>query len=161
MKTKIDLPPDFGEFYERNFGKDFGFAGEGILISNFTQIDSIAYLSFCDYYWGNEHFMLLLYFDIMKSGGLLKFKGNNKFREWLKEKLYFKNEGIVTSDFDDAPIETFLETPIQVMVEAVPGKVNYAYFDRTFRAFEVTRFSFPKVLNLKKLMKKNSKDKGN
>ena len=150
MKTKNVYPPDFGEFYVSNFGKDFAYSNSNILICNFLQTNSFMYLTFCYCYWGEEQFLLVLKFDFLKVPQLLKFGGNREFRNKLSENFYFKNTGIVMSDFEDAPLEEFYDTPIEVMLESIPTNEYVRMWNKPYRIFEVINFSFPKVLNLKK-----------
>lgn len=154
MKTKNVYPPDFGEFYEANFGKGVGYVNPDILICNFLQTDSFMYLTFVECNWGKEQYLLVLQFDLLKVPQLLKFRGNKEFRDSLTENFYFKNNGIVKSDFDDAPLEEFYDTPIQVMLESVPAGKYFWIGKKPYLIFDVINFSFPKVLNLKKKNKK-------
>ena len=112
------------------------------------------YLSFCECYWNEELYILILQYDIMKVAELLKFKGHKEFKKLLDKNYLFKNNGIVSSDFIDSPLEEFFDSPIGVMVESIRGDENLYIGKKPYRKFNVTKFSFPKVLNLKKLNKK-------
>lgn len=148
MKTKNVFPPDFGEFYEKNFGTGVGYVNQNLLISNFLKISCVEFLTFSECYWGNKMYMIILKFDFMKISQLLKFRGNRKFKKTLMDKFFFDCD-LDKFDFSDEPFEEFFDTPIEVMLESVLSNERIYISENSFQLFEATRFSFPRVLNLK------------
>lgn len=154
MKNLENLPPDFGKFYVKNFGEEVGYDNFSIIINNFIQINGYMYISFCECYWDNKQYILILQYDTLKVAELLKFRGHKELKETLIENYFFKNRNFDDSDYIDNPLEEFFDTPIEVMVESIPSDQILYIGDKPFLKFNVTKFSFPKVIDLKKSRKK-------
>ncbi|MBS1518841.1 MAG: hypothetical protein JSS91_12195 [Bacteroidetes bacterium] len=154
MKKKKDsesgFPPDFGRLYAENFGEGVNYCNPALEVNNFVQTDSTEYLTFCDYYWDDKLYLMILEYDLLQTADLLRFKGHRKFKDYLAEKMYFTNKGISRSDYTNTEVVKFFNTPIEVCVEAfLSDEIVYAG-SHSYRKFRVTEFTSPKVIDLTK-----------
>ncbi|MBK8983475.1 MAG: hypothetical protein IPM38_14450 [Ignavibacteria bacterium] len=130
--------PDFGIFYAKNFGSETKYFSNPHSLYNIARVNETLYTSTSNIEYDGQYYCMSLDYKANLFRQILKEINDQKLLAMFKNKL--------TGKFDSPEYVVFKETPIEMMIEAIPGKPE-SNLNENYLPFIALSFSSIKVLN--------------